>query len=136
MDKIVSGEKGQLITAVCCMGAAGQYIPPALVFPQKRMKTQLTERPPPGTLQLVLESGFNKGVLFIRKLDHFQTFRRSSIKDRVPLILDNHSSHVSLARVKKCRAMGINMLSLPPHSSHKIQPLDRNFFDPLKTAYA
>ena len=28
------------------------------------------------------------------------------------------------------------MLSLPPHTSHKIQPLDKGFFGPLKTAFS
>jgi len=28
------------------------------------------------------------------------------------------------------------MLSLPPHSSHQVQPLDVCFYDPLKTHYA
>lgn len=30
----------------------------------------------------------------------------------------------------------IVLLSLPPHSSHKTQPLDRVFFGPLKSKYA
>lgn len=136
VGKIVSSERGQLITAVCCMGAGGQYIPPALIFPRKRMKSELTDRAPPGTLQLVSDTGFINGELFLRWLDHFQTFCKSSVDDPVLLILDNHSSHVSLAAVLKCRKLGINMLSLPPHSSHKIQPLDVNFFGPLKSAYA
>lgn len=136
VGKIVSSERGQLITAVCCMGATGQYIPPALVFPRKRMKPELTDRAPAGTLQLVSDSGFINSELFLRWLDHFQTFSKSSVEDQVLLILDNHSSHVSLQAVLKCREMGINMLSLPPHSSHKIQPLDKNFFGPLKSAYA
>lgn len=136
VGKIVSSERGQLITAVCCMGATGQYIPPALVFPRKRLKAELTDRAPAGTLQLVSDSGFITSELFLRWLDHFQTFCKSSVEDPVLLVLDNHSSHVSLQAVMKCRGLGINMLSLPPHCSHKIQPLDKNFFGPLKSAYA
>lgn len=32
VGKIVSSERGQLVTAVCCMGATGQYIPPHWCF--------------------------------------------------------------------------------------------------------
>ena len=30
---------------------------------------------------------------------------------------------------------GVVMLSLPPHTSHKLQPLDRSFVKPLKSAF-
>ena len=30
---------------------------------------------------------------------------------------------------------GIELLTLPPHCTHKMQPLDKTFFKPLKTAY-
>ncbi|KAK9723449.1 hypothetical protein QE152_g19212 [Popillia japonica] len=33
VSKIVSAERGQLITAVCCVNAAGFYIPAALIYP-------------------------------------------------------------------------------------------------------
>ena len=41
MGNIVSGTRGQLITAVCCTNAAGSYIPPALIYPGKREKKGL-----------------------------------------------------------------------------------------------
>ncbi|KAH9631736.1 hypothetical protein HF086_014737 [Spodoptera exigua] len=52
------------------------------------------------------------------------------------LLLDNHTSHVSLNAVKFARENNIVMLTLPPHGSHKLQPLDRSFFSPLKGKYA
>jgi hypothetical protein len=39
--KVTSGEKGQTVTAVCCMSASGLYAPPALIFPRKRMAPEL-----------------------------------------------------------------------------------------------
>ena len=35
-----------------------------------------------------------------------------------------------------CRTNGITMLSFPPHTSHKLQPLDLTVFGPLKKAYS
>jgi len=43
---------------------------------------------------------------------------------------------VSLAAIEFARSNSIHMLNLPPHGSHKIQPLDVVFFGPLKAAYA
>uniref|UniRef100_A0A8D8QYF3 DDE-1 domain-containing protein n=1 Tax=Cacopsylla melanoneura TaxID=428564 RepID=A0A8D8QYF3_9HEMI len=51
------------------------------------------------------------------------------------LILDNHVSHVSYEAVTHAKKKFIHMLSLPPHTSHKTQPLDRVFFRPLKANY-
>lgn len=48
--KTVSSERDQLITAVCCMRATGQYIPPTLLFSRKPMKPKLTDKAPAGTL--------------------------------------------------------------------------------------
>jgi hypothetical protein len=56
--KVTSGEKGQTVTAVCCMSASGLYVPPALVFPRKRTAPELFSSAPAGTLSLVTESGF------------------------------------------------------------------------------
>ncbi|XP_030762946.1 uncharacterized protein LOC115887620 [Sitophilus oryzae] len=63
-------------------------------------------------------------------------FVKSSEEDPVLLILDNHVSHRSLEAVLYCREHHIILLSLPPHASHRLQPLDRSFFAPLKTAYS
>lgn len=43
---------------------------------------------------------------------------------------------MSLYAVLYCRENGIILLSIPPHSSHKVQPLDRCFFQALKTKYS
>lgn len=34
-----------------------------------------------------------------------------------------------------CKANNIDVLTLPPHTSHKLQPLDRGVFGPLKTYF-
>ena len=82
------------------------------------------------------DSGFVNSDLFLDWMKHFQSTVKSCPEDPVLLILDNHSSHISLDVVLYCRQHSIHMLSLPPHSSHKAQPLDMCFYGPLKTHYA
>ena len=53
----------------------------------------------------------------------------------VSLILDNHASHISLAAIDKCKELGIILLTIPPKTSHRLQPLDVLIFSPFKTAY-
>ena len=51
------------------------------------------------------------------------------------VILDGHHSHKTLEAVIFARNHGINLLTLPPNSTHKMQPLDRTFFKSLNSAY-
>jgi hypothetical protein len=54
---------------------------------------------------------------------------------KVLLLVDNHESHVSIAAVTKSRENDVIMLKFPPHTSHKLQPLDRCVFEHFKKYY-
>ena len=50
--------------------------------------------------------------------------------------VDGHITHTKiLSTIEYARDNGVVMLSLPPHTSHKLQPLDRSVFKPLKSAF-
>lgn len=134
--KVSSGERGQLVSVAACFSASGRYIPPAIIFARKRMKLELYNDAPIGSLPLISDSGYMNNETFLEWLRHFANYTQPSADNKVLLILDNHSSHISLASINFCRNNHITMLSLPPHASHKIQPLDKGFFGPLKTAYS
>ena len=51
------------------------------------------------------------------------------------LILDGHSSHESLAILECALANNLHILSLLPHITHSLQPLDRSVFGPFSAAY-
>ena len=51
------------------------------------------------------------------------------------LVLDGHSSHVNDKFFDQCDKLRIRVAILPPHSTHRLQPLDVGFFSPLSTAY-
>ena len=48
------------------------------------------------------------------------------------LILDGHNLHVTLEVVHKCREVGLDLMTLPSHTSHRLQPLDVGVFAPFK----
>lgn len=136
VSKIVSAERGQLVTVVCCMSASGNFVPPAMIFPRQKMNPDLYRGAPEGTLPLYSESGYMNADLFLRWLQHFKDDTLPSKEHPVLLVLDNHVSHCTIEAIKFCRENYIHLLGLPPHTSHKLQPLDRTFFFPLKSAYA
>jgi hypothetical protein len=48
------------------------------------------------------------------------------------LIVDCHGSHLSAQFVQFCMTHNIDLLVLPPHTSHVLQPLDVGVFEKLK----
>ncbi len=52
------------------------------------------------------------------------------------LILDGHGSHLTSRFLAYCFSVSIDVVILPPHSSHRLQPLDVAVFGPLKRALA
>ena len=50
------------------------------------------------------------------------------------LTLDNHDTHLSIETIDIAKDNGVVIQTLPPHSSHKVQPLDRSVYG-LFTAF-
>ena len=51
------------------------------------------------------------------------------------LLVDGHGSHATLELMWICRLNQVDILYLPAHSSHVLQPLDLGTFSPLKSRY-
>ncbi|XP_041983249.1 uncharacterized protein LOC121736227 [Aricia agestis] len=120
---------------MCAMNAAGGFIPPMFIFPRKRLNPLLEKDGPAGALYKCSDNGWINEQLFIEWLSHFKHHAKPSAEEPILLILDNHASHISLPVYEFCKLNHIHMLSLPPHTSHKMQPLDVSFYGPLKAAY-
>lgn len=132
---VTSAERGSHVTVVCCVCSNGSFVPPALIFARKNIKKELIDHAPPGTLGIPQESGWMTGPVFLQWLKHFQKYAKASQDDKVLLILDGHSSHKYLDALIYAKEQGIVLLCLPPHCTHRMQPLDVSFFGPLKTYY-
>ena len=52
------------------------------------------------------------------------------------LILDGHGSHLTLKFLDWCDSHRILVAVYPPHSTHRLQPLDVSLFSPLATYYS
>lgn len=129
---VTSAERGTLVTLACSINALGNTIPPMFVFPCVHFKSHFIQDGPPGCIGTANPSGWMQEADFLAYLKHFQLHTKSSPQSKVLLILDNHPSHLSLEGINFCRSHGIVLLSFPPHCSHKLQPLDRSVFGPLK----
>lgn len=135
VGKLTSAERGKTITVVCCFNAAGNYIPPAMIFPRKNMVDRLLKGAPPGSIGLTSKSGWINEDIFILWLKHFVRHVRPSVEQKHVIILDGHASHKTLYAIDIARENGVVLMCLPPHTTHRLQPLDLVFYGPLKTAY-
>jgi hypothetical protein len=134
---IKSSERGNLVTIVTCMNAAGTFVPPLIVFPRKNMKEELMNGAPAGSISACHPSGWIQTHIFTQWFDHFVTFVKPSVDDPAVLILDGYYSHTkNIDIVDKERQNYVHVVCLPPHSTHAMQPLDVGFMGPFKTYYA
>ncbi|XP_033761495.1 jerky protein homolog-like [Pecten maximus] len=129
-----SGNKTN-ITVVACASASGLLIPPQVIFQGKRgMDQTMFQGMPPGTRVCISPNGWIDSELFETWVtEHF--LKHIPAVRPVLLLIDGHSTHVRLEVVMKCKENGIILFALPPHTTHKLQPLDRGCFKPLKEHY-
>jgi hypothetical protein len=130
-------ERGALMTIVTCMSPAGIFIPPLIVFPRKNMKPELLNGTPPGTIARCHKSGWIQSNIFTDWVQHFIDYVKPTPEDPVVLILDGHGTHVrNIDVILKARENGVIIVCLPPHTSHKLQPMDVSFMSPFKAYYS
>ena len=130
---ITSGDKSQL-TVLACSSAAGYTIPPFVIFNRKALNPKLTEGEALGTLYGLSHNGWINSELF------FYWFQRYFLEYVPPtrpllLLLDGYSSHYCPETIKLAAENRILVFTLPPHTTHIAQPLDRGCFAPLKMAW-
>lgn len=135
VGKLTSAERGKNVTVMFCMSAAGYFIPPLFIFPRQRVNERLMIGAPSESIALAQPNGWINAELFLKWLQHFVKFSKPSKEKPVLLILDGHSSHKDLAVISYAKENHVHMLSTPPHTTHKLQPLDRVFMKPFKDAY-
>ncbi|XP_071575280.1 uncharacterized protein [Temnothorax nylanderi] len=132
IGRVTSAERGTLVTLAMAVLATGYSLPPFFIFPRKTFKEHFLNGGPPGCRGEANPSGWMNAEHFVKFLQFFQSHVRASVDAPVLLILDNHESHLSIAGLDYCKTNGIIVLSLPPHCSHKLQPLDGTVYGPLK----
>lgn len=131
VGSISSAERGTLITSLFCCSATGKFIPPALVFPRKKKNPRYLNGTPPGTICLVSDNGWINIETFLEWMQFFISSVRPTAEHKCLLIMDNHSAHRSIQVLDLASANNIILLTVPPHTTHKLQPLDVAVYGPF-----
>lgn len=133
---VTSHERGQLVTACCTINALGNSIPPFMIFPRVHFKATMLIGAPPGSAGSSHPSGWMTADNFLEYMKHFIKYSHCSVDNPVLMIFDNHESHISIEVIDLCKESGVVLLTIPPHCSHRLQPLDVAVYGPLKRYYS
>jgi hypothetical protein len=133
--KKISGRQ-EWITAIECVGASGVSLPPLIIFRAKDTNTGWIPTSTPEKWRFsTSSSGWTSdshAYEWLTTLFEPETARKDG-KRRL-LLLDGHGSHLTARFIAFCLNKSIDLVVLPPHTSHILQPLDVGLFGPLKRA--
>lgn len=104
-------------------------------FPRKRLSEELKKDAPKNSVFITEESGWMTAMGFRKYLEMFVVRVNPTKKDPALLIVDGHTSHKDLLAVLYAKENNVHIISLPPHTTHRLKPLDRAIIKPFKAAY-
>jgi DDE superfamily endonuclease/Tc5 transposase DNA-binding domain len=125
------------VSIIECICANGTIIPPFTIFKGEKPLKEWIPSETDGSWKFSANSkGWTSnvhGVEWLRRVFEPATRDKADGRYRI-LICDGHDSHITGEFVAHCYNNKIELLLLPPHTSHLLQPLDVGLFSPLKTA--
>lgn len=136
--KVVDASEREGMTALFMYNAEGLRAPPMVLFTYKEnLPKRVIENCPSGWGLGMSENGWMNTETFYEYITNvFYPFLiNNNIEFPVILYVDGHVSHVTVPVVNFCRERKIEIITLYPHSTHIIQPLDIAYFHPLKDIY-
>ena len=138
IGSVTSTERGELVIVLYAVGVSGVVVPPMLVFPRVNFRNNFIVGGPLCCMYSIggaNKSGWMNEDFFVNFIKHFIYHVRSSKERPVLPILDNMDAHISPTAIDLARENGVVMLTIPPRTSHYLQPLDRTCYGPFKTAF-
>ena len=130
------------ISAVLCFNAAGYKLKPFIILPElKNIPNELSLM---DAFYVSQSSGWMTSKLFVAFCIFFAcnisayrlTLPRNTQNSTITLIVDNHPSRMNSWAIEFLTRHNIELLTLPAHTSHVMQPFDVYVASPLKTRMA
>ena len=131
----VSAEQGETSTILTFVSGHGMVCPPMVIHKGERVQENWMQKAPGDVRVTATSRGYvtkakfhEYGLRFVRFL------RQQELNDRHHiLIVDSHSSHLyNLPFYQVMKANNVHVFTIPPHTSHILQPLDSTPFAQFK----
>ena len=131
--------KWEWLFVLVCINVAGASIPSFYIFCGKRFRKNYIQKCELGATMAMQQKAWMTSYLFSEWISHFiKSIERVggiSPERRHLLILNDHNSHITLEVAGQAKAVGLDLLILPLHTSRALQPLDCSIFKPFKTHF-
>ncbi|OCK91028.1 DDE-domain-containing protein [Cenococcum geophilum 1.58] len=119
--------------------ADGSYLPPFLIWQgQQHQETwyQITEHNERlrGYAYATSTNGWTDDSLGLHYIEHYDKYTRQLVEDAEGNIR-SYRMHLTWQFIQYALSRKIVLVALPPHSTHKLQPLDVGCFGPLQHYY-
>ena len=133
------------ITILATICGDGTWIPPGIIFAGKtgNLQTTWVENVELGQHQASFASSLNGwtnnklGLAWLEQIFDKHTKKKASQgRDWRLLFVDGHGSHINMSFLDWCEQHRIYVAVYPPHTTHRLQPLDVSLFSPLATYYS
>lgn len=126
------------VTVIQGVSSYGYAVPPYIIVAGKNHLSSWYENSPLpyDWVIAVTQNGWTTNERGLDWIQHFDQHTKVRTKGTYRLlVLDGHESHHSTDFELWCKQNNIITLCMPPHSSHKLQPLDVGCFRALKRSY-
>ena len=127
------------LRVLSCINVDGGSIPNFYILKGSYFLEDYIVRCEPGAVMGMQQNAWMRRWLFESWIFHFLEYLKNGPgidhSKRHLLILDGHNSHVTLEMVKISMQSGLDIVSLPFHTSHALQSLDVAYFKPFKIVF-
>ena len=132
-------QEREWLSVLVVVSSVGGTMPSYYVFKGKRPNADFISLCENDACLGMQENAYMDAENFSKWMDFFITYHEKrgdlSLTNRMLLVFDGHKSHVTLEVLLKVKSHGLDMISLPSHTSHCLQPLDISCFRPFKESF-
>ena len=120
------------VTFQVAISASGKTVVPLVIFSKNLPRSNYSEGMPDELSFVSTDSGYINSTIF---LSWFKDCFVKQIGRSRPVVvtMDNHTSHLGTELIDYAISENIELLCLPAHSTHLLQPLDVGFYHMFKT---
>ncbi|XP_065650570.1 uncharacterized protein LOC136078709 [Hydra vulgaris] len=134
--KLTDNNEKIIYTVNNCCNSDGHFAPPFVVYKAIRnFRHDWARDGPVGTKYSISKSGCMEHDTFIEWLKEVFIPETEQIGGIHTLLLDGHTTHITLEAILLCKKYNIILICLPEHSSHILQPFDRCVYFHVKQAW-
>lgn len=134
---VVNDNEKDILTVLVTGNAAGQLVPPLILFPYNEIIDEINEKMPEGWSYGQSDSGWMTAEYFYEYITNvFHNWLiTQNIQLPVVLFVDGHASYLTQPLVEFCCKNKIELIALHPNSTPIIQPMDQSMFTCVRRAW-